>query len=48
MGVPRFRGSDLVREARNRPEIRAIATADVWDERGEDRQEPREDTVVVQ
>jgi hypothetical protein len=26
----------LVREARNRPEVRAIAEADVWDERGED------------
>lgn len=29
--------SDLVREARNHPEVRAIAEADVWDERGEDR-----------
>jgi hypothetical protein len=29
--------SSLVREARNRPEVRAIAEADVWDERGEDR-----------
>ncbi len=28
--------SDLVREARNRPEVRAIADADVWDERGEE------------
>lgn len=29
--------SELVREMRNRPEIRAIAEADVWDERGEER-----------
>ena len=28
---------DLIREARNRPEVRAIAEADVWDERGEER-----------
>jgi hypothetical protein len=28
--------SDLVRDARNRSEIRAIVDADVWDERGED------------
>ena len=27
----------LVRKARNHPEVRAIAEADVWDERGEDR-----------
>jgi hypothetical protein len=27
--------ADLVREARNKPEVRAIAEADVWDERGE-------------
>jgi len=38
--------TDLVREARSRPEIQAIAAADVWDERGEDRQEPRDvDTI---
>lgn len=35
--------SELVREARNRPEIRAIADADVWDERGEERPEAREE-----
>lgn len=29
--------TELVREARNGPEIQAIANADVWDERGEDR-----------
>ena len=28
---------NLVRDARNQPEVRAIADADVWDERGEDR-----------
>ena len=40
--------SDLVREARNRPEIRAIGEADVWDERGEDRPENREETLTVE
>lgn len=41
--------SELVREARNKPEIRAIVEADVWDERSEerpgsaDRAEGRED-----
>lgn len=29
--------TELVREARNHPQVRAIAEADVWDERGEDR-----------
>jgi hypothetical protein len=29
--------SELVRQARNKPEVRTIADADVWDERGEDR-----------
>ncbi len=38
--------SDLVREARNHPTVRAIMEADVWDERGEDRPEPREEAVV--
>jgi hypothetical protein len=37
--------AELVREARSSPEIRAIAEADVWDERGEDRAESREDNV---
>jgi hypothetical protein len=32
----------LVRDAINRPEIRAIAESDVWDERGEERPEPRD------
>ena len=39
--------SDLVREARNLPVIRAIVESDVWDERGEDRPEGREDAVTV-
>lgn len=45
--------SDKVREARNRPEIRAIAASDVWNERGEerpgseDRPEGREDAAYV-
>ena len=34
--------SELVREMRNKPHIRAIVDADVWDERGEER--PREET----
>ena len=38
---------ELVRDARNLPEVREIAAADVWDERGEDRPEPREDTIAV-
>ena len=29
--------SDSVRDARNKPEVRAIMEADVWDERGEDQ-----------
>lgn len=37
--------SDLVRAARNHPAVRAITDSDVWDERGEDRVEPREETV---
>jgi hypothetical protein len=32
----------LVREARARPEVRAIAEADVWDERGDERSGPEE------
>jgi hypothetical protein len=39
--------SDLVREARNKPEVRQIAQADVWDERGEDRSEGREDAAFI-
>jgi hypothetical protein len=45
--------NDLVREARNRPDIRAIADAEVWDERSEDRPGPderhegREDAYLV-
>lgn len=36
--------TDAVREARNRPEVRAIAEADVWDERGEERPGPEDRT----
>jgi len=32
-----------IRKTRQRPDIRAIASADVWDERGDDRLEPRDD-----
>jgi hypothetical protein len=45
--------SELVRQARSRPEVRAIMEADVWDERGEDRPpaderpEGREDTACI-
>lgn len=35
----------LIREARNHPHIRAIAESDVWDERSEDRPDPREEPV---
>jgi hypothetical protein len=38
--------SELVREARNRPDVRAIAAADVWHERGEERVEQREDSAA--
>jgi hypothetical protein len=37
--------SDRVRAAQNQPVVRAISESDVWDERGEDRIEPREETV---
>ena len=37
----------LVREAINRPEIRAIAESDVWDERSEERSEPRDMAMDV-
>jgi hypothetical protein len=40
--------SALVREARNRPEVRAIAEAPIWDERGEERPaEGREDESLI-
>jgi hypothetical protein len=35
--------SEMVREARNSPQVRAIVEADVWDERGEERPEVREE-----
>ena len=34
---------ELVRQARQNPAVRAIAEADVWDERAEDRPDPREE-----
>ena len=45
--------TEMVREARNNPAVRAIAEADVWDERGEERPggeeraEGREDAAYV-
>jgi hypothetical protein len=45
--------TETIREARNRPEMRALADADVWDERGEarqsddDRAEGREDAAYL-
>jgi hypothetical protein len=39
--------ADYVREARNLAEVRAIIDSDVWDERGEDRPEPREDPIAL-
>lgn len=38
--------SDLVRAARNHPLVRAITESDLWDERGEDRPEPREESPL--
>jgi segregation and condensation protein A len=35
--------SELVKEVRNKPEVRAIVEADVWDERGEARTDQRDD-----
>ncbi len=35
-------GAELIREARNKPEVKAIAAADVWDERAEEKP-PAED-----
>jgi hypothetical protein len=35
--------SEMVREARNKPEVRAIVEADVWHERGEERPEARDE-----
>jgi hypothetical protein len=39
--------AEIVREARNLPEIRAIAEADVWDERGEERIDARDESMNV-
>jgi hypothetical protein len=38
---------ELVRNARQSAAVRAIAEADVWDERADDRPDPREDPVVA-
>ena len=35
--------SEMVREKRNSPEVRAIVEADVWHERGEERPDQRDD-----
>jgi hypothetical protein len=39
--------SELVREVRNKPEVREIVAADVWHERGEERPESREDAAAL-
>jgi hypothetical protein len=36
-----------VRIAQNRAEVRAIVEANVWDERGEDRSEPRDEALTI-
>ena len=38
--------SEQVRETRMKPEVRAIAEADVWDERGEERPQPQEEQTA--
>jgi hypothetical protein len=40
--------AEMVRAARSLPEIRAIEESDVWDERGDYRAQPREDSVSVE
>jgi hypothetical protein len=35
---------EMIRQARNHPVIREISASDVWDERSDDRAEPREDS----
>ena len=37
--------SEYIRKTRQLPEIRAIASADVWDERGDDRMESRDESA---
>lgn len=37
--------AEYIRKTRQLPEIKAIASANVWDERGEDRSEPREESA---
>jgi hypothetical protein len=38
--------AELVRQVRNRPDIRALIDADVWDERGDERTDPRDEAVA--
>lgn len=38
--------ADFIRAARTHPDVKAIVDSDVWDERGEDRAEPREEAVA--
>lgn len=38
--------SELVHKAQASPEVRAIVAADVWDERGAERPEPKDDAAV--
>ncbi len=40
--------ADLVRQARALPEIQAIMTADVWDERADTRSTPREESLPAE
>lgn len=39
--------SELVREVRNKPEVRTIVESEVWHERGEERSEPRDEPTQV-
>jgi hypothetical protein len=39
--------TELVRQARAAPEVKAIIDADVWDERAEDRHEPRDHAFAL-
>ena len=38
--------SDLIHKARNHPDVRAIIDSDVWDERGEERAEPKDEARI--
>lgn len=39
--------SEMVHKARNSPQVRAIAEADVWDERSDERPEPRDEAAAA-